>query len=97
MTQMVKLINKKKFATAALDVDNKSFMVHVIALDIEGTNIALYHFWAAQIRLLKTNKTSTTVLTKYSYYTDVFLFELVAKLPEHTGINNYAIKLDDNK
>ena len=72
-------------------------MVHVAALDIEGTNIVIHLFWVAQIRLLKVNKASITVPTKYSDYTDIFLSELVAELPEHISINDHAIKLEDGK
>ena len=93
----MKLINKKEFAAAALDADSEIFVVHVAALDIKGPNIAVHLFWAAQIRLLKANEAFTTVSTKYFDYTDVFLSELAAKLPEHIGINDHAIKLEDGK
>ena len=93
----MKLINKKEFAAAALDADSETFVVHVAVLDIKGTNMAVYPSWAAQIGLLKANKAPTTVPTKYSNYTDVFSSELAAKLPEHTGINNHAIELEDGK
>ena len=97
MTKKVKLINKKEFTAAALNVNSKTFVMHIVALDIEGTNMAIHPFWAAQIRLLKANKALTTVSTKYSDYTNVFLSELAAELPEHTGINDHAIELEDSK
>ena len=53
-------------------------------------------YWV-QIRLLLADKTPTKVSTKYSDYTDVFLFDLVIKLPENTSIIKYAIELVDDK
>lgn len=41
----MKLIDKKEFAIAVLDVDNKTFVVYVAALDIEGTNKAIHLSW----------------------------------------------------
>ena len=93
----MKLINKKEFAAVALDADSETFVVHVAVLDIEGINMAVHSFRAAQIRLLKANEASTTVPTKYSNYTDIFWSELAAELLEHTGINNHTIELEDSK
>ena len=56
----------KKFIRAELDVDCEIFMMHVVALNIEGTNIAIYSFLGAQLRWLKANKTPTTVFAEYS-------------------------------
>ena len=97
MTQRVKLINKKEFAAAVLDADNKTFVVHIAALDIKGTNMAVHPSWTAQIKLLKANEAPTTVPTKYSDNTDVFSSEFAAELPEHTGINDHTIELKDGK
>ena len=36
-------------------------------------------------------------MAEYSDYSNVFLAENVAKLPENTRINEYAIKLEENK
>ena len=96
-TQRMKLINKKEFAAAALDADSETFVVHVTALDIEGTNMAVHPFRAAQIGLLKANEASTIVPTKYSDYTDVFSSELAIELPKHISINDHAIELEDGK
>ena len=93
----MKLINKKAFATVALDAKNETFVVHIIALNIKGTNMAVHPSWTTQIGLLNANKATTTVSSKYSDYTDVFLSKLAAELPKHTGINDHAIKLKDGK
>ena len=36
-------------------------------------------------------------MAEYSNYKNVFLAENVAELPEQTGMNDYAIKLENNK
>ena len=97
MTQKVKLINKKEFAAAALDLDSETFVMYVVDLDIEGTNMAIHPFWVVQIKLLKANMAPITVSTKYSDYTNVFSSKLTAELPEHTGINDQAIELENAK
>ena len=81
----------------ALDANSETFMMHVAALDIKGINITVYSFRTAQIGLLKANKAPTTILTKYSDYTDIFLSKLAAKLSKYTSINNHAIELEDSK
>ena len=42
-------------------------------------------------------KVFTKALAKYSDFTDVFSPDLVSELPEHIGINNYAIELLDGQ
>ena len=49
----------------------------------------------AQIALLKDEE--VTILSKYIDYTNVFSPDFVAELPKHTGINDYFIKLMDDK
>lgn len=85
----MKLIDKKKFAVAELDVDTKIFIIYMATLNIEITNI--YLFQLAQIRLFKANKAFNTIFVKYFDYADIFLSKLTAKLPRYTNINNYTI------
>ena len=40
--------------------------------------------------------TLTKVSNKYVNFADVFFPDLASKLPEHTEINDYAIKLVDS-
>ncbi len=42
------------------------------------------------------DETPTKVLSKYADFADVFSPKLATELPEHTGINNHAIKLVDD-
>ncbi len=40
---------------------------------------------------------SIKISTKYFDYVDIFLFDLAMELPENIGINEYVIKLIDEK
>ncbi len=51
----------------------------------------------AQIAHLKADKAPTKVLSKYADFADVFSPKLAAELPEHTGINDHAIELVDDR
>ena len=51
----------------------------------------------AQIGALLFDKALTEVLAEYSDYSDVFLAENAAKLPDNIGINEHAIKLEEGK
>ena len=42
-------------------------------------------------------KALTKVFAEYSDFADVFSLDLASELPEHTGINNYAIELFDGQ
>ena len=51
----------------------------------------------AQVRALLFDKALTEVPAEYFDYSDVFLAENAAELPENTGINEHAIKLEEGK
>ena len=51
----------------------------------------------AQVGALLFNKALTEVSAEYSDYSNVFLAENAAELPENIGINEYAIKLEKSK
>ena len=51
----------------------------------------------AQVGALIFNKAPTEVSAEYSDYSDVFLEKNAAELPENTGINKHAIKLEEGK
>lgn len=51
----------------------------------------------AQVKALLFDEASMVFLTEYFDYSDIFLAENVAKLPEYTNINEYAIKLKKDK
>ncbi len=50
----------------------------------------------AQIVHRKADEALTEVLSEYADFADVFSPKLAAKLSEHTGINDHAIKLADD-
>ena len=68
-------------------------MVHVAALEV--TKMVVHPFREAQIGLLKADEAPTNIPAEYSDYVDVFSPELAAELPEHTGMNDHAIKLEE--
>ena len=47
ITQKVKLINKKKFMVAVLNINNVIFVILIAALNIKDTNMAIYPSHAA--------------------------------------------------
>lgn len=47
--------------------------------------------------MLKADEAPTTIPAKYSNYADVFSPEAAAELPEHTGMNDHAIELEEGK
>ena len=51
----------------------------------------------AQVKVLLFDEAPTEVPAEYSIYSDVFLAENAAELPENTGINEHAIKLEEGK
>lgn len=84
------MIRKKKFAVAALDSEDKAFIVYITFI---GKHSDVYSSCRAQIVFLKANKASTFVSFKYADFADVFSRNLVAKLSKHSGINDYIINL----
>ena len=51
----------------------------------------------AQAEALIFDKASTEVPMEYSNYGNIFLVKNAAELPENTGINKHAIKLEEDK
>ena len=91
----VELIDKHKFAKAALNENSETFVVHVAAL--EALEPAVHLFRAPRLAELQLEKAPTEILLEYADYSDVFLFDLVIELPENTGINENAIELVEGK
>ena len=59
--------------------------------------MAIYPSPSAQILALIQDEAPTKIPPKYANYADVFSFDLTMELPKNTGINKYAIKLQDDK
>ena len=86
-TRRVELVGKKEFVTAMLDPEYKTFVVHVASFRSTLLNAR------PQISGLIAKEALIKVSAKYSNFVDVFSPDLTFKLPKHTGINDYAIKL----
>lgn len=93
----MELINKKKLAKTALDEDFETFVMHIIALKALIVGITIHISQEPLIAVLRLDEAITEVLAKYSNFADMFLFKLAMELPENTGINKYAIKLEKSK
>ena len=91
-TRRVEIIDKKEFATAVLNEDDKTFVVHIAALSV-GSNIHL----SRQAQIASLDVEEVTIPAEYLDYTDVFSPNSVAELPKHTGINDHPINLIDDK
>ena len=92
--RQVKLIGRKEFVVAALDLKYKVFVVHVAVLSVDsGDKVHLSR--KAQIAYLKVDKAATEIPNEYADFADVFSSKLAAELLEH-GISNHVIELIDN-
>ena len=86
-----------EFAIAALDEEFETFVVYVAALEALLAGIAIHPSQKAQISALIRDKTPTIFLSEYVDYADIFSFKLTMELPENTGMNKQAIKLQEGK
>ena len=103
-TRYVELVKKKEFATAALDLEHQTYVIHIAFLSFTplvasfgSTLLDVYPPWRPQISGLIVKKTPTKVPNKYTNFADVFSLDLASKLLKHTRINNHAIKVVDNQ
>ena len=90
----MEIIDKKEFAVVALNVDNKTFVVHVAAL-AEPTTMPIHSSRQAQVTALTSKEIG--IPAEYSNFSNVFSLDSAAELPEHIEINNHPINLLDNK
>ena len=94
-TKQVQIINLKEFIIAALDVNSEIFVIHVAIREQE--KMPVHSKKQAQIGALLFDKAPIEILAKYFNYSNIFLVENAAELPENTGINEHAIKLEEDK
>ena len=111
--KQVQLVDLKEFVMAALDVDCKTFVIHVAIRKREemamnpnrkaqieaqsGAQSGVQIQDKAQVRALLFNEALIEVPAEYSDYSNVFSAENAAELPKNTGMNEYAIKLEEGK
>ena len=90
-------MGKKEFAAAVLDPKHETYIVHVGSVSSNALpssfSLDVHLFQRPQISSLIIEEASTKVFAEYSDFADVFPLDLASKLPEHTGINDYAIEL----
>ena len=96
-----------------MDTDSKTFVIYVAMREQEKTAIhpdrkaqieaqrgvqsGAQIQDKAQVRALLFDKAPTEVPIEYCNYNNVFSAENTAELPENTGINEYAIELEEDK
>lgn len=93
-TKRVKLVGKTEFAAIILNLDDKTFIIHLVSI----TNLAPVHFSCkAQITSLKVNKVSIAIQFEYVDFIDVFFSLLTLDFSEQTGVNDYVINMINAK
>ena len=102
-TKQVQVIDPKEFVIVVLDIDSKTFIIHValrehkeMVIDL-GNKAQIKAQNGAQVGALLFDKAPTEVPTKYSNYSNVFSAENATELLENTGINEHAIELKESK
>ena len=100
-TKRIKLVGKKEFTAAVLNLEHEIYIVHVrsVSSDVSPSSFSLniYPFWRPQISGLIAKEAPTKVSAKYLDFADVFSPDLASKLPKHTRINDHTIKLVDSQ
>ena len=91
---MVEIIDKKEFLVAALNANNKTFTVHIVA-QVEPTIMQIY--FSHQAKVISLTSEEIRIPTKYFNFSNVFSSDSTVELLEYTRINNYSINLLDNK
>ncbi len=95
ITRQVELIEKKKFALAALDLEHEVFIVYIAALSIDSDD-EVHPLKKAQIAHLKTNEAFAKVSSEFADFENIFSPKLAVKLPEYMEINNHVMALLDD-
>ena len=93
-TRRIKLVGKKEFAAAALDSEHEIYVVHVTSFSF--TPLVAFNVHPSrrsQRSGLIAKEAPIKVSAEYLDFADVFSLDLMSELLEHTGINDYAIKL----
>ena len=88
----VEIINKKEFAVTVLNKKKETFIVHIVAFNIDSN---IYTSRRAQTSLLDIEK--VIISSKYIHYINVVSFDFATKLFKYISINNYFIDLIDDK
>ena len=93
--EWVQLVNLKEFVIVAIDVDSKTFIVHV-AIWVQK-EMPVHSKRQAQVGALLFDKAPSEVPAKYYDYSNIFSADNAAEILEHIEINDHAIKLEEGK
>ena len=93
-TRKVEIIDKKEFASVALNANNETFVAHKAAL-AEPTTMPIHPSCQGQFAALTSEE--TRIPTEYSDFSNIFSSDSAAELPEHTRINDHPIDLLNDK
>ena len=96
-TKRVELVAKKEFATPALDLEHKTFVIEVTFFSFTPFDANVHLFRRPQISGLIVKKAPIKIFDKYVDFTNVFSLDLAFKLSKHPSINNHTIKLGDSQ
>ena len=100
-TRRIELVGKKEFATAALNSEHETFIVHVVLLSFvaspNSSLLDIHLFYKPQIAGLIAKEAPIKIFDKYIDFANAFSLDLAFELPKDTGINDYAIKLVDGQ
>lgn len=88
----MQFIDYIKFATTALDLDKKAFIVYIVYLKVQ---MLIYLAEKTQIILLLIKK--VIILKTYLAFANIFSKKLIAELLKRSDINKYVINLELNK
>ena len=94
-TKQVQIVDLKEFVIAALDVNSKTFVMHVA--NREWEEMSAHSEKQAQVGALLFNEAPIEVPAEYSDYSNVFSAKNAAELLENIGINEHAIELKEDK
>ena len=78
-----------------MNVDNKMFVIYIAIWKQE--KMLVHSKKQAHVRALLFDEAFTEVLAEYSDYSNIFSAKNAAELLKNIGINEYVIKLEENK
>ena len=93
-TRRVKIINKRGFVAAVLNVDNKTFVVYIASL-AKPMTIPIQPFCQAQVASLMSKEIGTPA--EYSKFSNIFSLDSTVELSKYIKINYHPINLLNDK
>lgn len=93
-TKQIKLIIKKKFVVAVLDLKKRTYIINMASFIYFNSHI--YLFLVALIKILWSNSVLTIVLYKYINFVDIILIDLATQFVEYTRIHNQIMTSLEN-